>query len=183
MDQAQSPIVDFHSHFVGPSLPLTTLKGLCGPQRAAWERINARLTDAGALLASLEQGGIAARIISSPPEFIEDAGGNVPQDGYRRVNDAVADLVGKHPGRLYGLASVDAYGGYRAPANSSAASGNLGCAAFSCPAPKVICCRMQRQHDRRLPLPPLCKYRCFCIPSPTGSCSRGSSGLARSACG
>ena len=33
MDQAQSPIVDFHSHFVGPSLPLTTLKGLCGPQR------------------------------------------------------------------------------------------------------------------------------------------------------
>ena len=111
MDQAQSPIVDFHSHFVGPSLPLTTLKGLCGPQRAAWERINARLTDAGALLASLEQGGIAARIISSPPEFIEDAGGNVPQDGYRRVNDAVADLVGKHPGRLYGLASVDAYGG------------------------------------------------------------------------
>ena len=111
MDQAQSPIVDFHSHFVGPSLPLTTLKGLCGPQRAAWERINARLTDAGALLASLEQGGVAARIISSPPEFIEDAGGNVPQDGYRRINDAVADLVGKHPGRLYGLASVDAYGG------------------------------------------------------------------------
>ena len=111
MDQSQPAIIDFHSHFVGHGLPLTTLKGLGGPQRVAWERINAKLTDSGALLASLEQGGITARTISTPPEFIEDADGNVPQDAYRRINDAVAELVGRHPGRLYGLASVDAYGG------------------------------------------------------------------------
>lgn len=103
--------VDFHSHFIGPGFPLTTLDGLSGRQRLEWEEINRRLTDPGALMASLERSGIAARVISAPPEFLEDNDGNVPGDSYRRLNDSIADLVRRHPGQLYGLASVDAFGG------------------------------------------------------------------------
>lgn len=35
----------------------------------------------------------------------------MPPGTVTRVNDTVADLVSRHPGRLYGLATVDACGG------------------------------------------------------------------------
>jgi aminocarboxymuconate-semialdehyde decarboxylase len=104
-------IVDFHNHFVGPSFALTTLAGVAPMQRAFWEGVNGRLADAGALISSLEEGGIAARVISTPLEFLADANGNVPSEAIPRINDAVAELVRRHPGRLYGLATVDAYAG------------------------------------------------------------------------
>lgn len=42
---------------------------------------------------------------------MEDADGNVPPGTIPRINDAVAELVSRHPGQLYGLATVDAYSG------------------------------------------------------------------------
>lgn len=114
MDDSQATplrLVDFHNHFVGISCPLTNLDRLPAAQRGRWQEINDRLADPDALIASLEESGISARVISAPPEFIEDADGNLPLGSCKRLNDAVAELVGKHPGRLYGLATVDCYGG------------------------------------------------------------------------
>jgi hypothetical protein len=104
-------IVDFHNHFIGPDWPLTTTSGLSGAARQRWERINVGLQSEDALLGSIESAGIAARVVNSPTAFIQDADGNVPLGADRRLNDRMAELVARHPGRLYGLATVDAFSG------------------------------------------------------------------------
>jgi aminocarboxymuconate-semialdehyde decarboxylase len=104
-------IVDFHNHYMGPSWTLTNLANVPPAARPTWERINKDLQSQTALLASVETAGIAARVINTPTAFIEDADGNVPAGAYQRINDQMAALVGKHPGTLYGLATVDAFSG------------------------------------------------------------------------
>ena len=104
-------IVDFHNHFVGPGFALTTLRGVPPAQRGFWEGVNRMLEEPSALLSSMGENGIAARVISTPLEFLQDADGNVTVATIARINDAVADLVSRHPGRLHGLATVDAYSG------------------------------------------------------------------------
>lgn len=104
-------IVDFHNHFVGPSFALTTLAGVPPALRTFWEGVNRQLAEPETLISSIEEGGTAARVISTPLEFIADADGNVSPGTIRRMNDALAELVSRHPGRLYGLATVDAYSG------------------------------------------------------------------------
>jgi hypothetical protein len=44
-------IIDFHSHYVGPSFTLTTLAGVPPALRAFWEGVNRLLVDPGALIA------------------------------------------------------------------------------------------------------------------------------------
>jgi predicted TIM-barrel fold metal-dependent hydrolase len=119
-------LVDFHSHFVGPSFPLTTLAHVPPPLRAFWEAANKLLADPAALSDSIEQSRIAARVINTPLEFIQDAEGNVPPGTVQRMNDSVAELVGRHPGSLYGLATVDAYGGDAAAGELERAVKQLG---------------------------------------------------------
>jgi predicted TIM-barrel fold metal-dependent hydrolase len=104
-------VVDFHNHYAGPLFALTTLNGVPPAQRSYWEGVNRKLADPAALLASIEAADIAARVINIPTAFLQDADGNVPPDTERRINDHVAELVGKNPGRLYGLATVGAYSG------------------------------------------------------------------------
>jgi hypothetical protein len=104
-------IIDFHNHYVGPNFPLTTLASAPPALRSYWEGINRNLSDPVSLMSSIEQSGIAARVINTPTAFLEDADGNIPSDMIPRINDAVADLVSRNPGRLYGLATVDAYAG------------------------------------------------------------------------
>ena len=120
------PIVDFHNHFVGPSFELTTLAGVALAQRDFWVRVNQSLADPGALLGSIENSGITARVINTPLEFLRDAEGNVPADTIPRINDAIANLVARHPGRLYGLATVDAYSGEAAGQELTRAIKELG---------------------------------------------------------
>jgi predicted TIM-barrel fold metal-dependent hydrolase len=104
-------IVDFHNHYMGPSWTLTNLASLPPQARPAWEKINANLASQSALTASIETAGIVARVINTPTAFIEDADGNFPAEAILRINDQMAELVAKHSGRLYGLATVDAYSG------------------------------------------------------------------------
>ena len=104
-------IIDFHNHFVGPRIPLTTLAANPPALRPLWEEINRRLSDPAALLASIEEAGIAARVVNTPAAFIEDADGNVPAGTYERINDHLAELAARHPGRIHALASVDAFSG------------------------------------------------------------------------
>jgi predicted TIM-barrel fold metal-dependent hydrolase len=111
--QAATPshIVDFHNHYMGPSWTLTNLARMPAPARAAWEKINANLQSESALIGSMESAGVEARVINTPTAFIEDADGKVAPDAIRRINDQMAELVDKRAGRLYGLATVDAFAG------------------------------------------------------------------------
>jgi aminocarboxymuconate-semialdehyde decarboxylase len=104
-------IIDFHNHYMGPSLTLTNLAAVPPAQKQYWEGVNRKLADPAALTASIESAGIAARVINTPTAFIEDADGKVPADIFPRINDHLAELVSRNPGRLYGLATVDAYSG------------------------------------------------------------------------
>jgi aminocarboxymuconate-semialdehyde decarboxylase len=104
-------LVDFHNHFVGPGFRLSTLDGLPAAQRGFWEGVNRHLSTREALIGSLEQAGVAARVINTPLEFLEDAEGRVAPGTVQSINDAMAALVARHPGQLYGLATVDAYAG------------------------------------------------------------------------
>lgn len=104
-------IVDFHNHYMGPSWTLTNLASVPPQARPAWEKINANLASQSALMASIETASIAARVINTPTAFIEDADGNFPAEAVLRINDQMAELVTKNLGRLYGLATVDAFSG------------------------------------------------------------------------
>jgi len=104
-------VVDFHNHFVGPSFTLTNMTNTPPAQREAQAKVNAQLADPRALIDSLEITGTTARVINTPTAFLQDADGEVPKGTIPRINDQVANLVAKNPGRLYGLATVDAYSG------------------------------------------------------------------------
>jgi aminocarboxymuconate-semialdehyde decarboxylase len=104
-------VIDFHNHYVGPAFTLTTMRNAPPAQRDNQARINAQLSDPRALLESLEVAGIASRVINTPTAFLQDADGEVPKGTIPRINDEVANLVSKNPGKLVGLATVDAYSG------------------------------------------------------------------------
>jgi aminocarboxymuconate-semialdehyde decarboxylase len=112
-DKAAQPlqVIDFHNHYVGPSFTLTNMANVPPALRANQERVNAQLADPKALLGSLEVAGIAARVVNTPTAFLQDADGNVPKGTIPRINDEIANLCAKNPGKLYGLATVDAYSG------------------------------------------------------------------------
>jgi predicted TIM-barrel fold metal-dependent hydrolase len=104
-------IIDFHNHYMGPSWTLTNLASLPPAARATWEKINGNLQSQSALLGSVESASMVARVINTPTAFIQDADGKVPAGAYQRINDQMAELVGKNFGKLYGLATVDAFAG------------------------------------------------------------------------
>jgi predicted TIM-barrel fold metal-dependent hydrolase len=110
-DLVPMKIVDFHNHYMGPSWTLTNLASVPSAARPTWEKINSNLQSPNALLASVESAGIAARVINTPTAFIEDADGNVPPGTHQRINDQLAEFIRQHPGKLYGLATVDAFSG------------------------------------------------------------------------
>lgn len=97
-------LIDFHHHFVG---------GLPSEAPAKWPF----LADEGAVERSLDR--VNARVVSTPLEF-------VPGVGAARINDSIAGVVRKHPDRLYGLASVDAYSGEEAGEELARAVRHLG---------------------------------------------------------
>lgn len=97
-------MIDFHSHFLG---------GLPSAAPRRWPL----LADESALERSLA--GVGARVVSTPPEF-------VPGVPARRINDSIAELVRRHPDRLIGLATVDAYGGAAAAEELARAVKELG---------------------------------------------------------
>jgi aminocarboxymuconate-semialdehyde decarboxylase len=104
-------VVDFHNHFVGPAFALGTLEGVPDGQRDFWEGVNRSLAAPDLLLGSLEPAGVRARVLSTPLEFLKEARGGAGSRLVERINDAMGELVARHPGRLHGLATVDAYGG------------------------------------------------------------------------
>lgn len=105
------PVIDFHTHYLPPGFTIGAI-GQGSPQnRARWEAIASRISDRQALLEDIESGDLAGRVVNSPTALLE--GGTAPlADGiHERLNEGLAELVSAHPGRLYGLASVDTFGG------------------------------------------------------------------------
>lgn len=121
--QAPAPIIDFHNHFIGPSFTMTGQGGATGP---AADLLRKNMTDASALIASVDEAGIAARVINTPTAFIEDKDGNVPPGTHQKINDELAKLVSRHKGKLHAMATVDAYAGESAARELERAAKDLG---------------------------------------------------------
>ncbi|MGC4026893.1 MAG: amidohydrolase family protein [Mesorhizobium sp.] len=108
---ADLDIIDFHSHYIHPSWTITT--ALSGDQanRDRWAKINRDLADREALVADIDSGDIAGRVVNSPTAFIEKEDGRFPDDAPSRLNDQLAELVATRPHQLFALATVDTFGG------------------------------------------------------------------------
>jgi len=79
-------------------------------QRARWEALARTLSDEDLLLKDIRNGELGARVVSIPAQLIADADGRVPHDTIMAMNDDLAALVARYPGRIHGQASVDANG-------------------------------------------------------------------------
>jgi aminocarboxymuconate-semialdehyde decarboxylase len=119
-------VVDFHCHHVPARFEVTAGRYAPASQRARWDAITNKLADESLLLKDVHDGHLGARVINIPAGLIADAEGRVPHDTIVAINDHVAGLVARHPGRLYGLASVDAYDGERAAREAERAIRDLG---------------------------------------------------------
>ncbi len=106
-------IIDWHCHHVPARFELTAATTAPPNQRARWEVIAPKLRDESLLVKDMTEGALGARVVNIPLNMIADASGFVPHDTITAVNDHLAELVARHKGRLYGLASVDAYDGER----------------------------------------------------------------------
>jgi predicted TIM-barrel fold metal-dependent hydrolase len=104
-------IIDFHCHHVPAIWPLPVNERAAPAERERWTGINHRLADPAALFEAIEAGDIDGRVINIPTALFTPPEAGIPDDLVRRANDTLAELVGRHPGRLYGLASVDAFAG------------------------------------------------------------------------
>lgn len=120
------PIIDFHIHHVPARFPLTTVDNAPPSQKARWAATNKLICDEALLLADIEAGDIDARVVNCPTAHICDAAGNVPYDTIRAVNDELAALQSRHPGKIHALATVEAYDGDRAARELERAVRQLG---------------------------------------------------------
>jgi predicted TIM-barrel fold metal-dependent hydrolase len=129
MSNASTPIlelVDFHNHHIPARFELTAARTQPATQRARWEMLAKRLPDEDLLLKDIREGRLTARVVNIPGNLIADAEGHVPPDTIRAMNDELAGLVSRHPGRIYGLACVDGYDGERSAREAERAIRDLG---------------------------------------------------------
>ena len=121
-----SGVIDFHCHHVPQKFSLTTAQNFPRNQRARWEETNRLLSDERLLLREVESGDLAARVVNIPAALVADADGRVPHDVICAMNDHMADVAARHPGRILALATIDAYDGERAGREVERAIGELG---------------------------------------------------------
>ena len=100
-------IIDFHNHFVPRGYELST------PASGEWVAIRQHLQDEAAVLRDLDSGDVDVRVLNSPAALVK-ADTHRGADTIIALNDALANFVSRHPGRLHGLASVDIFDGERA---------------------------------------------------------------------
>jgi predicted TIM-barrel fold metal-dependent hydrolase len=123
---ADLEIVDFHCHHIPARFEQTAVRSAPANQRARWEALARRLSDEDVLLKDIRAGDVAARVVNIPAQLIADAEGCVPHETIRAMNDDLAALVGRYPGRIHGLGSVDAYDGDRSGREAERAIRALG---------------------------------------------------------
>lgn len=123
---AQLKIVDFHNHYIPARFELTVINTVPANQRGRWEALARRLPDEELLLKDIREGQLGARVVNIPGNLIADGDGHVPHETIMAMNDELAGLVARHPGRIHGLASVDAYDGDRSAREAERALRELG---------------------------------------------------------
>jgi predicted TIM-barrel fold metal-dependent hydrolase len=123
---APQNIIDFHNHHVPARFKLTAEQTAPANQRARWKALAQKLPDEDLLLKDVREGHIGARVVNIPAALIADADGRVPHETIMAMNDDLAGLVARYPGRIHGLASVDAYDGDRSPREAERAIIDLG---------------------------------------------------------
>jgi predicted TIM-barrel fold metal-dependent hydrolase len=124
--QARLDIIDFHTHHVPARFELTAVRAAPANQRARWEALAPKLADEDLLLKDLREDDKSARVVNIPAALIADVEGRVPHETIMAMNDELAGLVARYPGRIHGLASVDAYDGDRAAREAERAVRDLG---------------------------------------------------------
>src|SRR5712692_6168106 len=124
--QSHFNIVDFHSHHIPARFEVTAARTAPASQRARWEALARTLSDEDFLLKDIRDGNLGTRVVSIPAQLIADAEGRVPHETIMAMNDDLAGLVARYPGRIHGLASVDAYDGDRSAREAERGE-------FSCP--------------------------------------------------
>lgn len=116
-----APIIDFHCHVLPRGYALAPTRSQ--PGGPDWARIGALLSDEGALLADIDSGDLGGRVVNAPAALLDRPR---THDLDRALNDAVAALVARHPGKLHGLASVDAFSGEAGAREVERAASELG---------------------------------------------------------
>jgi aminocarboxymuconate-semialdehyde decarboxylase len=119
-------IIDFHTHYLPASLAPQVVHQAPASERGRWEAIAHRLSDEALLLDAIAGGDVDARVVNASPALIADAEGRVAHDTTMMLNDAVAELAARHPGRIHGLATIDAYDGERSAREAERAIRELG---------------------------------------------------------
>jgi len=104
-------VIDFHNHHIPARFEVTAVRTAPANQRARWEALARKLPDEDLLLKDVNEGHLSARVVNIPGNLIADADGHVPHETIMAMNDDLAGLVARYPGRIYGLASVDGYDG------------------------------------------------------------------------
>ena len=122
----RNAVVDFHNHHIPARFELTAALTQPATQRARWDALARKLPDEDLLLKDIRDGELSARVVNIPANLIADADGHVPHETIMMMNDDLAALVARHPGRIHGLASVDAYDGDRAAREAERAICELG---------------------------------------------------------
>jgi predicted TIM-barrel fold metal-dependent hydrolase len=125
-DQTNFKVIDFHCHHVPARFDLTAGRSAPASQRARWDAIARKLADENLLLKDVGDDALSGRVVNIPAQLVADAEGQVPHETIMAINDHVAGLAARHPGRIYGLASVDAYDGERAAREAERAIRDLG---------------------------------------------------------
>ena len=119
-------MIDFHNHHIPARFKVTAGDTAPPNQRARWEVLARKLSDEDLLLNDIRAGRIGARVVNIPAQLIADADGRLPHDTIMAANDHVAELTARHPERIHGLASVDAYDGDRSASEAERAIRDLG---------------------------------------------------------
>jgi len=119
-------VIDFHSHHVPSRFTLTSAQSAPPGQKERWEATNRLISDEALLLREIDSGDLAARVVNMPAAQIADSDGRVTRETILAINDAMAELVARHPERIHGMASIDAYDGDFAAREVERAIGELG---------------------------------------------------------
>jgi predicted TIM-barrel fold metal-dependent hydrolase len=110
-DTAALHSIDFHTHHIPARFEVTAGRSAPANQQARWQALAVKLANEASLTKDIRDGSLSARVVNIPAQLIADADGRVPHETIVAMNNELAALVARHPGKIHGLASVDGYDG------------------------------------------------------------------------